>query len=390
MRLVDKVAYGFAHWNAWRARQSAAWGTCTTTSRLALLALALQFANGCASVPHDEEFRATTAILPAAAPGVAADGRARFRDIFCTLSEDRGVSSARRGNACEKLLWRLADEPSLQTAGYLPSLDPALQFFVVGGAFSDCFGAASIAFRDAIERLAGDGYQVADLTISSRSGAEHNARMIAEGLATAPDGPIVLLGYSKGAVDILHFLAGYPEMASRVVAVVSVAGPIMGSEVAEYGDWAYDNLLSDMFAGRCDPGDGGVLDSLLPQVRRDWLDSHPLPDTVRFYTLLAFAGREHIARALLPSWEILASSDSRNDGQLTIEEGTWPGSTLLGYANADHWGVAIDIEKELNFLADRPEDTGYPRGPLFEAALRYVSEDLRNRGFPQAAQESAL
>jgi len=389
IKLYGPVSCGFAQLRDWWARQYVACRTCSTP-RLALLALVLQFANGCTSVPHDQEFRATTAILPVAAPGIVADGRARFRDIFCTLAEDQSVSPALRSNACEKLLWHLADEPSLQTAGHLPSLDPALQVFVVGGAFSDCFGAASIAFRDAIERLAGEGYPVAPLPISSRSGAEHNARMIAEGLATAPVGPIVLFGYSKGAVDILHFLAGYPEMASRVVAVVSVAGPIMGSEIAEYGDWAYDNLLSGMFADRCDPGDGGVLDSLLPQFRRNWLVNHPLPDTVRFYTLLAFAGREHIARALLPSWEILASSDPRNDGQLTIEDGTWPGSTLLGYANADHWGVAIDIEKELNFLADRPEHMRYPRSPLFEAALRYVSEDLRNRGFPQAAKEPAL
>jgi hypothetical protein len=190
-------------------------------------------------------------------------------------------------------------------------------------------------------------------------------------------------------VDILRFLADYPEQARRVVAVVSVAGPILGSEVADQGDWAYDTFLTGIFADRCDPGDGGVLDSLLPQVRRDWLERHPLPDTVRFYTLLAFATREHIARALWPSWEILAASDPRNDGQLTISEGTWPGSTLLGYANADHWGVAIDIEEELDFLADRPDNIRYPRGALFEAALRYVSEDLRNRVIAHPVQGAA-
>jgi pimeloyl-ACP methyl ester carboxylesterase len=386
MTLYDRLSAGLAHWSGWRVLQAAACRA-RTTIRLVLLAIVLQFANGCTSVPHYEEFRATTAVLPVAAPGVAADGRARFRDIFCTLAEDRELSPARRGNACERLLWRLADEVPLQPAGQAPALDSDLQVFVVGGAFSDCFGPASMAFREAIERLAGEGYPVASLAISGRSSAEHNARMIADGLTAAADGPIVLVGYSKGALDILHFLAGYPEMARRVVAVVSVAGPIMGSEIAEYGYWAYDTFFADTFAKRCDPGDGGVLDSLLPQVRRDWLDSHPLPSTVRFYSLLAFSTREHIARALMPNWRILASSDPRNDGQLTIAEGTWPGSTLLGYANADHWGVAIDIEEELSFLAGRPDDTRYPRGALFEAALRYVSEDLRNR---RTAQASAL
>lgn len=162
----------------------------------------------------------------------------------------------------------------------------------------------------------------------------------------------------------------------------------MGSEIAEYGDWACDKLLSNMFADRCDPGDGGVVDSLMPQLRCNRLESHPLPNTVRFYTLLAFSGREHIAQALLPGWVILALRDPRNDGQLTIKNGTWPGSTQPGCTN--HWGVAIDIAKELNFLADKPEQIRYPHYSLFEASLRYVSEGLRNRGFPQAAKEPSL
>lgn len=380
-----RFSSGLSLRNGWPSLQAAA-SKFVIGSRLVLPALVLLSSAGCTSVPQYEEFQATKVVLPAPAPGVTADGRARFRDIFCTLAKNHGVSPEQRGNACEKLLWRLGDEAPLQTSSRLPSLNPALQVFVVGGAFSDCFGPASIAYRDTIARLAGEGYPVGEVAISGRSSAKNNARLIAEGLASAPDGPIVLLGYSKGGVDILHFLADYPEQAGRVVAVVSVAGPILGSEVAEQGDWTYDTFLSGMFADRCDPGDGGVLDSLLPQVRRDWLERNPLPGTVRFYTLVAFATREHIARALWPSWEILAATDSRNDGQLTISEGTWPGSTLLGYANADHWGVAIDIEEELDFLADRPDDIPYPRGSLFEAALRYVSEDLQNRGIANPEQ----
>ncbi len=342
-----------------------------------LLGFAL-LAAACTSVPGDERLQATRAVLPAASPGVLADGRARFRELFCTLAQEQGVPPARRGSNCEHLLWHLEDEPG-QAGGDAPlaEIDPRLQFFVVGGAFSDCFGPASVAYRGAIEQLAGQGYQVGTVAISSRSSAGHNARMIADTLAAAGQAPTVLLGYSKGLIDILYFLRDYPQLAANVVAVVSIAGPIQGSEVAQRGAWAYDTFLAGVFAGRCDPGDGGVVDSLMPGVRQDWLARNPLPDSVRFYTLLAFASREHIARVLLPSWQILAPLDPRNDGQLTLGEGTVPGSTLLGYANADHWGIAIDIENELSFLAGRPDDTPFPRSLLFEAALRYVSEDLR-------------
>ncbi len=334
------------------------------------------WASGCATVSSDMELRATTAVLPSPRQGVEADGRARFRGLFCALADSHGVPQTRSGDACEALLWRLADEPASERDMVPPPLDTRLQV-VVGGAFSDCFGTASIAYRDGITALEASGLQITEVAISGRSSAGYNAKAIAEAMKDIPAGPVVLLGYSKGSVDILEFLAHYPELAARVKAVISVAGPVFGSELAERGDWAYDVFLERAFSGRCNPGDGGVLHSLLPDVRLQWLAAHPLPENIRFYSLLAFTSSEHMARALGISWKILGATDSRNDGQITIAEGVLPGSTLLGYANADHWGVAIDIEEELSFLAERADPAPYPRALMFEALIRFVSGDLR-------------
>ena len=319
-------------------------------------------------------------MLPSPRQGVEADGRARFRGIFCALADAHGVPQTRSPDACAALLWRLADEPVTDRDIVPPPIDTRLQVLVVGGAFSDCFGTASIAYRDGITALAASGLHITEVAISGRSSAGYNARSIARAMQDTPAGPVVLLGYSKGTVDILVFLADYPELAGRVEAVISVAGPVYGSQLAQRGDWAYDTFLQHAFSGRCDPGDGGVLDSLLPETRLQWLAEHPLPESVRFYSLLAFTTSEHMARALGPSWEILAATDPRNDGQITISEGVLPGSTLLGYANTDHWGVAIDIEEELSFIAGRDDETPFPRSIMFEALIRYVSEDLREQG----------
>jgi len=378
--ILDRdTAPAIAPWDNWR-KSLPNERLCRVSMLSILVLLATALTSGCMSVPTDAALRATNAVLPVSkvAVDIDVDGRSRFRDFFCTLAEDHGVSAARRQNNCDALLWRLSDEaPSAGKVQPAP-FDTSLQIFVVGGAFSSCFGSASTVFPKAIERLSAKGYAIDTLAVNSRSSADYNASMIATSLADISEAPIILVGYSKGAVDIAHFLVNYPEIAARVVAVLSLAGPLMGSEIAAYGKWYYDTLFSDSFAGRCDPGDGGVLDSLQPQVRREWIRAHPLPRSVRFYTLLAFGGKEHIARALIPTWEILASTDPRNDGQLTLAEGTWPNSTLLGYANADHWGVAIEIEKEFDFLASRPDETPYPRGVLLEAALRFISEDLRD------------
>ena len=190
------------------------------------------------------------------------------------------------------------------------------------------------------------------------------------------DERVVMVGYSKGAIDILQLLVDFPDLAQRVAAVVSVAGPIYGSPLAETADGWYRHLFKDSFAGLCDPGDGGVISSLLPEVRRDWIESHRLPEHVRFYSIAAFPTRKHLARGLEISWQMLASTDPRNDGQVLIGDALIPGSTLLGYANADHWDIAIAVERQMPVFSGRPSNRQFPRDALFEAMLRYVGETL--------------
>ncbi len=79
----------------------------------------------------------------------------------------------------------------------------------------------------------------------------------------------------------------------------------------------------------------------------------------------------------------LAEIDPRNDGQLLFYDQVIPGATLLGYANADHWAVAVPIEEKHPLLAMLV--TGYnrfPRDLLVEAIVLYTAEQL-------AAQRSA-
>jgi len=50
---------------------------------------------------------------------------------------------------------------------------------------------------------------------------------------------------------------------------------------------------------------------------------------------------------------------------------------LLGYANADHWGIAESIEEVRTFLAARPDPTPFPLEPLLRSIVRLVSDDLK-------------
>ena len=341
---------------------------------------------GCQSYPTREEIAASVVAVPAGPVATAPiDGRARFRQVFCDVVEREGALPAGDPD-CRTLLWRLTDEPAPQAgpAGALPPIDPTLRYFLVTGALSDCFGPDALPYREGVERLAARGVTVGTIRVSGRSSASHNARQIAGVLAAAlePRERVVLLGYSKGAVDILHFLVEFPDAARQVAAVVSLAGPVLGSPLAERGAWFYDHLLSQSFAQRCDPGDGGLADSMLPGLRQEWMAAHPPPAGVAYFSVAAFTTHPHLARTLRPSWRVLAGDDPRNDGQVLPADALIPGSTLLGYANADHWGLAIAIEREMPRLASRPAGNALPQASLLEAILRQVSETLAAGGGP--------
>jgi len=345
--------------------------------------LAAVLVAGCASIPGADEFRSGVAALPdAALNGPVTDGRARFREIFCDVAR-RNAHVTQDDLLCDSLLWRLADEPAAGASSVPPmAVDSRLRVFVVTGAFSDCFGPDALPYRSGIARMTGAGYRIETIEVSGRSSAGHNARQIADALRAASPAEsdrILLMGYSKGAIDILEFLDEYPDLAARVSAVVSIAGAVMGTPLAEKGEWFYRKALADTFAARCDPGDGGVLESLDPTVRRRWLADHPLPRHIAYLSLAAFTTREHLAHGLLPFWKMLAPFDPRNDGQILIGDAVIPGATLLGYANADHWSIALRIENELPHLAARSSGDQFPQDDLLEALVLFAAEALAAR-----------
>jgi len=282
--------------------------------------------------------------------------------------------------ACDRWLWRLSDEPAGDADRFVPLANPEhLEVVLVTGAFSECVGEASRPFASAAARLRAAGAKVRTIVVGGRSGTSHNARQIAETLAASPiDGErkMILIGYSKGGLDILRFLVDFPELAARVDAVVGVASPVFGTPLADLGEPAYAALVAKLPYEKCPPGDGEVMASLRPDEASGWLVANPLPAGVRFYSLAALTPREHIARALVPFWKHLGGTDVRNDGQVVATDAVIPGSTLLGYANADHWGVAQTIETGHPVLAARQDPALFPLEQLFVAMVAFIADDL--------------
>jgi hypothetical protein len=258
------------------------------------------------------------------------DERARFRQLFCETLNTTDYSTKQ----CDAYLWRLPDEPNLQpvsTPGS-SSLRHHVRVLIVGGAFGDCFPPASIPFEASVKRLKEQGYSIDYIAVSGRSSSEHNAITIAEHLSAMPpddEHPLVLIGYSKGVVDILESLAEHPDAAARVSAVVSIAGAVAGSPLAARYEDAYRSLFGHVRLRACPPGDGGVVRSLERSARLNWLASHPLSANIRYYSLATFSTASQTARALGHTHRLLSKIDERNDGQLLAADEVIPGSALL-------------------------------------------------------------
>lgn len=346
------------------------------TKRLVLVGLIL-IAGGCGS-PMTYDLNAPAKILtPVGAAGVI-DGRARYRQIFCGLLTE-GIDPQPPGATCESWLHRLSDEPESATP---PARNPLplekTRFFIVPGYAGDAAPANMMPWGASIETLLSEGFQLEYLMVSGGGSAAHNADQIAEALQRLEltrEDRVVLIGYSKGTIDILHFVVNHPEMVAKVDAVVSIAGAVNGSPLADEIPDKVGKIITKMGGGSV--GDAGGMDSLRRSVQMNWLARNPLPDGPQYFSLAAFTDRKNVSSILRGGYDRLALVDPRNDAQVIFYDQIIPASTLLGYANGDHWAVALPFQEQAKtYAATIMNRNRFPRTELLEAVLLYVQETL--------------
>ena len=339
-------------------------------ARTALAAFSALIA-GCAA-PSVDPYSPSTVPVVLAGPADAGvrDLRARYREAVC-----RRIPSG--GDTCTEVLLRLGGEGDAPPMRTTEDLAQRYRIAFVPGFLSECFEGLARPFADAERALRQRGFTVDYFQVSGRGSAADNARRLAGHFSALDDDPrpIMLFAYSKGLPDVLGFVASFPGAAKRIAAVVAVAGAVNGSPLADellmpYREWAAAFPLPG-----CDAGTGDELHDLRRDVRLAWWRENAAAVKVPVFSLVATPRPDRISPATLGTYRWLAKIDPRNDGKLLWYDQIVPGSYLLGYANADHWTIAIPVGAELPALAFLFRDS-VPRAALVEAAIEVVAGTL--------------
>jgi hypothetical protein len=357
---------------------------CGATSAL-IVALGVAVA-GCAGAPLVPFSTDTPPLIlvPATQAGVQ-DKRGRFREIYCAVLAAR-VGELPDLRPCDDAITRLVPEPpGTGQAVALGASRRHLVAAIVPGIGYDCVAKWMQPQGTANDHVRKFGYELRTFKVDALSGTTINARQIRDAvMAIDPEpGPprLVLVGYSKGTPDVLEAIVSHPEIRSRLAAVVSIAGAVGGSPLANDAEQYQADLLRHFPGAACDAGDGGGVASLRPAVRRAWLAQNPLPSDVPTYSAVTLPQPERISSILRGSNDKLSRIDGRNDSQMIFYDEIIPGSTLLGYLNADHWAIALPIARTHETIGSLfVTQNAYPREALLEAVLRFVEEDLAARG----------
>ncbi|NND91623.1 MAG: hypothetical protein HKN42_12250, partial [Granulosicoccus sp.] len=214
--------------------------------------------------------------------------------------------------------------------------------------------------------------------VSGRAGCEHNARLLREHVLAASDRtglPVNLIGYSKGCADSLTMLGSYADASAAVTSLVSYAGVVHGTPLAEgIPAWMNNALRYLPLPGEA-IGDGRAIADLTRQARRRFFANHELAEDIRFASIIALPEAARVSRVLISAYQKLSHIDVNNDSQVIDHDAVLPAGEVLAIVNADHWAIALPIAERFPRIAGFfVNHNQFPRDVLLQTIIDHLAD----------------
>ena len=349
-----------------------------------LVALVVFGLSGCITTKPYDRGPAAIVSQPVSQSNIK-DASIEFAKVFCAINADHGEDLYAH-QECEESL-HLSDE--IDVAELTP-IQNRLRVFIVPGIFGECVAEDAPPFLYAREHIVTHGNIRTSVIpgIRGRASSNHNARVLAGFFRSLPYSKekTIVIAYSKGTTDMLTFLAKENDetVLSKIDALVALAGVVNGAPLADQTDQFLHEIAEHLPLEKCPLQDDVGISDLKQENQLARLSASNLPTNIKYFSLPAYADQKDVSAVMYPTYRYLSTFDVRNDGQVIISDAVIPSSTLLGYANGDHWAIILPFARRkdaitnissraINALTTKND---YPREVLLESIVRFVDTEL--------------
>lgn len=188
------------------------------------------------------------------------------------------------------------------------------------------------------EGLRDRGLDVREIKVDTEASTLTNAETIRKAIESvgAEGKQVVLIGHSKGGVDISAALALHPELKQDVRAVVTMQSPYGGAPLATdllsngATKWGVDFLAKHIFKG-----DPDTVRDLTYAYRQQFIADHPYPTDIPTVSL-ATSSDSQLSLVAAPNNYARLRYGEKTDGLVSPRDGWIPGANVVKLDDLDH------------------------------------------------------
>lgn len=235
--------------------------------------------------------------------------------------------------------------PSYDNQIETPSINSTI--VLVSGVFNEIF--STPAFERACKHLHRKfGIKYICPEVKGTRGVTTNSELLEkqlyEYIEMNPNEKLWVIGFSKGGIDMLHFLKHHKKFAEKYICGLSTIGsPILGSDHADHKIVRSVNFLHELFEswnlGHKDVLFKEIYESLSSSFQSPWFYSNykNLPK-LKFYTALALESTWYESHIWMLLTKAFFQSSKPNDGIVDVEHAQYPKEfgTNLGICRGHH------------------------------------------------------